>query len=293
MAITGSICSSPNQHPTLPTLPLPPIPPLKTHHPLQVSNDALVIAAVAEPLALTRAAVEVARDAAAVRDETVEASSCRESGMGVEGARLELRRLRVVEAEEQEPTSKQLAKAMGMKTRSIDKVLCKKRESQERIIRSCRGLIISEGSDGLVQGAEKFDHERGWKLSTYVYWWIRQAIIRALDNKSRIIRLPWLPTHDEIAEVVNVPAATVKLVCDRSRPPISLAAQTVMESASEIMQGPEEMMPEKMLTKQLMKQDEKKLLKTLSDAAYVLRLHFGLNGETPKSFEEIGRLLKL
>nr|XP_017185880.2 LOW QUALITY PROTEIN: RNA polymerase sigma factor sigD, chloroplastic-like [Malus domestica] len=245
--------------------------------------------------------------------------------MTQEGARLELRRLRVVEAEEQEPTSKQLAKAMGMKTRSIDKVLCKKRESQERIIRSYRGLIISvassyqgkglsfqdliqEGSDGLVQVAEKFDHERGWKLSTYVYWWIRQAIIRALDNKSRIIRLPvnmcgmmakitkaknsfnqrfqWLPTHDEIAEVVNVPAATVKLVCDRSRLPISFAAQT------EIMQGPEEMMPEKMLTKQLMKQDEKKLLKTLSDEAYVLRLHFGLNGETPKSFEEIGRLLK-
>ncbi|KAM1781355.1 hypothetical protein ACFX11_039950 [Malus domestica] len=207
MAITGSICSSPNQHPTLPTLPLPPIPPLKTHHPLQVSNDALVIAAVGEPLALAPAAVEAARDAAAVRDEIVEASSCRESGMGVERARLELRRLRVVEAEEQEPTSKQLAKAMGMKTRSIDKVLCKKRESQERIIRSYRGLIISvassyqgkglsfqdliqEGSDGLVQVAEKFDHERGWKLSTYVYWWIRQAIIRALDNKSRIIRLP-------------------------------------------------------------------------------------------------------
>ncbi|KAM2601543.1 hypothetical protein TB1_039053 [Malus domestica] len=85
MAITGSICSSPNQHPTLPTLPLPPIPPLKTHHPLQVSNDALVIAAVGEPLALAPAAVEAARDAAAVRDEIVEASSCRESGMGVVG----------------------------------------------------------------------------------------------------------------------------------------------------------------------------------------------------------------
>ncbi|XP_048441960.1 uncharacterized protein LOC125478188 [Pyrus x bretschneideri] len=101
MAITGSICSSPNQHPTLPTLPLPPIPPLKTHHPLQlhfpppsssskfganwVSNDALVIAATAEALALARAAVVAARDAAAVRDEIVEAWSCRESGNGSGG----------------------------------------------------------------------------------------------------------------------------------------------------------------------------------------------------------------
>lgn len=53
-------------------------------------------------------------------------------------------------------------------------------------------------------------------------------------------------------------------------------------------------MPEKMVTKQLMKQEVEKLLKTLSDReAYVLRLHFGLNGDTPQSFEEIGRLLKL
>ncbi|KAM1049466.1 hypothetical protein ACFX2C_028567 [Malus domestica] len=404
MAITSSICSSTNQPPTLPTLPL------KTHHPLQlhfpplsssssskygaslVSNDALVVAAAAEALALARAALEAARDAAAARDEIVKAWSCRESGNGSgglvmrrkrarkrrkglegldeerergvgdgklsfglvrcghlsskeeaecclslkEGARLESRRLRVVEAEEQEPTSKQLAKAMGMKTRSIDKVLCKKRESQERIIRSYRGLIVSvassyqgkglsfqdliqEGSIGLLRGAEKFDHERGCKLSTYVYWWIRQAIIRALEKKSRIIRLPVnvcglmakitkakhsvnqriqrLPTYDEIAQEVNVHAATVKLVCERSRPPISLDQVVTVRgcmSLQEIMQGPEEMMPEKMLTKQLMKQEVEKLLKTLSDReAYVLRLHFGLHGETPKSFEDIGRLLKL
>ncbi|PQQ19626.1 RNA polymerase sigma factor sigD chloroplastic [Prunus yedoensis var. nudiflora] len=62
----------------------------------------------------------------------------------------------------------------------------------------------------------------------------------------------------------------------------------------EIIQGPEEMMPEKMLTRKLMKQEVEKLLKTLSDReANVLRLHFGLNGESPQSFEEIGRLLKL
>ncbi|KAH0981598.1 hypothetical protein GBA52_008775 [Prunus armeniaca] len=411
MAITTSICSSPNQPPILPTLSLPTIPftPLKTHHPLQlhlpfpsssskfggnlVSNDALAIAAAAEALVLARAAVEAAIDAVAVTEEIGEVWSCRENGSessglvarrkmrrkrrkrlealdeemnrdvedGMvsfgfvryehlspreeaecclslkEGARLESERFRVVEAQEHEPTSKQLAKAMGMKMRSIDKVLCKRRESQEKIIRSYRGLVVSvassyqgkglsfqdliqqEGSIGLLRGAEKFDHERKWKLSTYVYWWIRQAIIRAIENKSRIIRLPGhvcgmmakitkaqnslnqrfqrLPSHDEIAEVIKVNASTIKLVCERSRPPISLdRVATVRGSMTlqEIIQGPEEMMPEKMLIRQLMKQEVEKLLKTLSDReANVLRLHFGLNGESPQSFEEIGRLLKL
>lgn len=62
----------------------------------------------------------------------------------------------------------------------------------------------------------------------------------------------------------------------------------------EIIAGPDETMPEKMVMKQLMKQEVKKLLKTLSDReAHVLRLHFGLNGKSPQSFEEIGRVLKL
>lgn len=134
-------------------------------------------------------------------------------------------------SEDHEPTSKELAKAMGMEMRSIDKMLCDKRESQERISRSYRRLVVSvaagyqgkglsfpdliqvhtylilsrkfvhdvvmnlifilqEGSVGLLRGAQKFDPQRGNKLSTYVYWWIRQAIIRAIENKSRVVRLP-------------------------------------------------------------------------------------------------------
>ncbi|XP_050387752.1 RNA polymerase sigma factor sigD, chloroplastic [Argentina anserina] len=253
-----------------------------------------------------------------------------------EGAKLECERTRVAKAQEHEPTSKQLENALRMKMSSIDKVICNRRESQEKIIKSYRGLVVSvasiyqgkglsmqdliqEGSIGLLRGAEKFDPERGLKLSTYVYWWIRQAIIRAIENKSRIIRLPGHmcgvmakitkakisfnqrfqrpPSHDEIAETINVQASTVKLVCERSRLPLSLDRAVTDQGCmalQDIIRGPDDMMPETMLRKQLMKQEVGKLLKTLSDReANVLRLHFGLNGQTPQSFEEIGRLLKL
>ncbi|XP_060669990.1 RNA polymerase sigma factor sigD, chloroplastic isoform X2 [Ziziphus jujuba] len=253
-----------------------------------------------------------------------------------EGAELEATRIRITDAQEHEPTSKQLAKAIGMEMRSVDKMLCDRRDSQERIYRSYRRLVVSiavgyqgrglslqdliqEGSIGLLRGAHKFDPDRGHKLSTYVYWWIRQAIIRAIEKKSRLVRLPGnmcmmvakiaeakndlsrrlrrAPTCEEIAEAVDMHVSIIKLVSEKSRTPISLD-RTVTDQGcmrlQEIIAGPDETMPEKMVMKRLMKQEVKKLLKSLSDReAHVLRLHFGLNGKSPQTFEEIGRVLKL
>ncbi|KAF3437341.1 hypothetical protein FNV43_RR20094 [Rhamnella rubrinervis] len=253
-----------------------------------------------------------------------------------EGKEVEASILRITDAQGHEPTSKQLTKAIGMDMRSIDKMLCNRRESQERISRSYRRLVVSiaagyqskglsfqdlvqEGSIGLLRGAHKFDPERGHKLSTYVYWWIKQAIIRAIAKKSRMVRLPGNicemvskiteaknflrrrlqrpPTYDEISEAVNVCVSTVRLVSERNRTPLSLD-RTVTDQGcmrlQEIIAGPDETMPEKMVMKQLMKQEVETFIKTLSDReAHVLRLHLGLNGETPQSFEEIGRVLGL
>ncbi|XP_042495833.1 RNA polymerase sigma factor sigD, chloroplastic isoform X2 [Macadamia integrifolia] len=253
-----------------------------------------------------------------------------------EGARLEAARRRIGERGEGEPSSSQWARAVGMERRDLDKMLCRERESRERIILSYRRLIsyiannykgkglslqdlIQEGSIGLLRGAERFDPEKGYKLSTYVYWWIKQAIIKAIANKSRVIRLPGsmseklakiaeannvlstrlrrLPTYDEIADMVNISVSSVRLIWERNRPPIS-AQRTLANQGSltlqEIISGPEETRAEVMVSKQLMKQDLEKLLRTLDKReACVLGLYFGLNGETPRSCEEIGRLLKL
>ncbi|KAH8498911.1 hypothetical protein H0E87_017723 [Populus deltoides] len=176
-------------------------------------------------------------------------------------ARIEAARRRIGEVQELDPTSKQLAKALRMEKNSVDNVLCKGRESREKIIRSYRRLVVSiatsyqdkglslqdliqEGSIGLLRGAERFDPQRGYKLSTYVYWWIKEAILTAISNNTRMVRLPrrwWMlvakiaganndlsnklrrsPSYDEIAEVLNMKVSTVRLGFERGRSPISL-----------------------------------------------------------------------
>lgn len=110
-------------------------------------------------------------------------------------------------------------------------------------------------------------------------------------------RLRRKPTYNEMAEVLNVNVSIVKLVSERSRQPISLDKAVFDQgnlTLKEIMPGPVEMIPEKMVERQLKKQGVVKLLNTLNKReAEILRLYFGLNGETPLSFEEIGKQLKL
>nr|QKY65005.1 plastidic RNA polymerase sigma-subunit 4 [Passiflora contracta] len=252
-------------------------------------------------------------------------------------ARLEAVRKKIGEDRKHEPTTKQLAEALGMNNRSVDEIFWRGRESQERISRSYRRLVVSvasryqgkglslqdliqEGTIGLLKGAERFDSGKGFKLSTYAYWWIKESIIRAISNNSGIVRLPkgmcemvakiaevnnalmgrsgQSPSYDEIAKVLGIKDSTVRIVFERSRSPISLnqpvAGQDSM-TLQDIIPGPDETTPEYMVKKQLLKQELEVLLQTvLSEReARILRLRFGLTGQTPQSCEAIGRLLKL
>ncbi|KAJ0037967.1 hypothetical protein Pint_23911 [Pistacia integerrima] len=343
MAIT-TICSSP---PTLKTLhPLLSPPPSSSSNVkfnvnlVSNSNEALsIIASATEAMALASAAMHAAREAVALARGVEEV----ETFEGETETKSNKKSWYLSRKEEAEfcLNLKELAKATGKKRRQVDKILCKERESQERITRSYRRLVASiaagyqgkglslqdlvqEGSIGLLRGAKRFDPERGNKLSTYVYWWIKQAMIRAIANKSRIIRLPlvlcreacvrrWLkiaeansvltrrlrrlPTHSEIAEMLDINVSTVRLAFERIRYPISLdraVSDRGCMTLQDIMPGPDETMPEKMVEKQLMKQELDDLLKTLTEREeQILRLYYGLNGDTPLSCEQIGKVLKL
>ncbi|KAL9175501.1 hypothetical protein ABFS82_02G116600 [Erythranthe guttata] len=256
-----------------------------------------------------------------------------------ERARIEAVRteaLAKMEEEEHELSSIQWANAAGISQKNLDRIIWNGKQSEKRITKSYLRLVVSvassyqgkglslqdltqEGSIGLLRGAIKFNPEKGYKLSTYAYWWIRQAITRAITKKSKIIRLPGsihelvpkiceanavlsrklrrFPTYEEIAEEIDANASSVRLAIERNKSPISLdQASTSRGSMSlqAIIPGPDEMTPEAMVKKEALKPEIEKLLEPLCDReAHVLRLHYGLNGGAPRSFEEIGKLLEL
>ncbi|MCL7022203.1 hypothetical protein MKW94_030418 [Papaver nudicaule] len=255
-----------------------------------------------------------------------------------EGARLEAARNELWDTKREEPTTSEWAEAVGMNRSSLERAILRTSQSRNRITLSYKRLVISiatayqgrgltlqdlvqEGSIGLLRGTERFDSGKGFKLSTYVYWWIKQAIIRAIEQKSRTIRLPgsmcemvakiaktntaltsklgrW-PTHEEIADTVGVGVSVIRLASESNRTPISLdqTPSTIHGSVTlkEIIPGPEETRPETMVKRQQMKQNLHELLKTTltEREEFVLYLHFGLNGDTPRSCDEIGRVLHL
>ncbi|XP_057458999.1 RNA polymerase sigma factor sigD, chloroplastic [Lotus japonicus] len=249
-----------------------------------------------------------------------------------EGARIEVANLRITEHE----GNPAIPKRFSHGNTNLNKVLSNTRDLRAKLARDYRALVasiaigyqgngltlqdlIQEGTIGLLRGAEKFDPNRGCKLSTYVYWWIKQAIIKAVTKKSRLIRLPGAkgamvakvaeansvlrrtlkrrPTYHEMAEMLNENVSTVRLVSEKSRPPISIDKAVTDYgnlTLQDILPGPVEMIPEKMVERQLVKQGVVKLLNTLNKReAEIVSLYFGLNGYTPRSFEEIGKLLKL
>ena len=176
--------------------------------------------------------------------------------------------------------------------------------------------LINEGNVGLIKAAERFDETRGFKFISYAVWWIRQAILQALAEQARIVRLPLNkigtinklnrafseleqkherpPSAEEFAEFMGVSVSDVKQSLQSNGRHVSMDAPLTEgdESSSslyDVLPNTYSETPDVDLVKESLRKDIERSLSTLtSREGEVVRLYFGLNGRYPLTLEEIG-----
>ena len=177
--------------------------------------------------------------------------------------------------------------------------------------------LIQEGNLGLMKASEKFDYKRGCKFSTYAYYWIKQAITRAIENQARTIRIPVhmietinklkkvttrlekelarKPTEEELACEINVSISKLRKIIELSQEPLSLSTPIneeyeYEETLSDEIEDYSDTGIEH-IESELLKKDMKEVLCTLSPRERdVLRMRFGMDDGRMRTLEEVGQL---